>query len=209
MLRWMRHSAAQPRERVHSCRISSVLLLLIVSGLARESDEVDFVYTDGLLDSVNGGLILVAEFVFSSAALTAPAPPQLIGVLKTSRLGPHRCFRGVLGDTTIAIHPEWQNRKIGQHLFDRFFTILTSKEFSHVRRVELIGRESNRHAIEMYRKVGFQIQTRLHSRIVSGMPLKTDNTDFTLQFESDIMMCWFNPAFDMDALKQQFVNTAV
>ena len=175
-------------------------------GLAREQDEVDQPYADGMLDAINGGIMIVAEYVGDEAASSGIARGELVGVLKSSRLGPHRCFRGVLGDTTIAIDARYQNMKLGQLLFTEFFRILTTDEFAHVQRVELIARESNRFALAMYEKVGFRVQTKLHARIVSGMPLQTGNgEDFTLKFESDIVMVYFNPTFSIEALKRRFV----
>jgi ribosomal protein S18 acetylase RimI-like enzyme len=177
--------------------------------LAREVDEVTREYTDGMLAAMDGGLIIVAEFIGGANETTDNSLPRgtVVGVLKSSRLGPHRCFRGVLGDTTIAIRSEYQNKKLGQLMFAEYFRLLaTEAEFAHVLRVELIARESNRFALAMYEKCGFRVQTKLHSRIVSGMALNyTENgADFDLHFEADIVMVWFNPAFKLEALKQQF-----
>lgn len=219
-------------------------------GLAREVDEVTEAYIDGMMDAIeSGGIMLLAvaaagseAAVTATAALTGgdasasaaasfppAAPATIIAVLKASRIGPHRCFRSVLSDCTLAVLPPFQNRKLGQHLFSSLFAHLASPPFRHVQRLELIARESNRHALGMYAKVGFNVQAKLCRRIVSGMPLHlaasssssstssaavavpassassaTVASDFSLQFESDIVMVWFNPAFDLEALKDQF-----
>lgn len=175
--------------------------------LAREVDEVTRDYTDGMLAAIDGGLMVIAELEVKDAGASHLPRGTLVGVLKSSRLGPHRCFRGVLSDTTIAVRAAYQNRKLGQLMFAEYFRRLTTEpEFAHVLRVELIARESNRFALAMYEKVGFRVQAKLHSRIVSGMPLDhaADGEDFELKFEADIMFVWFNPAFKLEALKQQF-----
>jgi ribosomal protein S18 acetylase RimI-like enzyme len=260
-------------------------------GLAREEDEVTESYVAGMMDALQGGVMLLVEAetgaheaavaaassgagVWSSPANSADSPSPsvpsssriLIGVLKSSRLGPHRCFRHVLSDCTLAIHPAWQRKGLGQQLFSALFERLT-QHFPHVLRVELIARQSNAHALAMYEKVGFRLNARLASRIVSGMPLYESGKEYTvderqrmhseavehsvrhsaecplsprsvtpyaaapwphaasscgaaaspapqvssssfLRFESDVMMVWFNPAFDMRALEAQFAPPA-
>lgn len=121
-------------------------------GLAREADEVDRAYTDDMLASaLNGGIMMLAEYTDPS---DPAAVPRVIAELKMARLGPHRSFRSSLTDTTMAVHPDFQGKKIGQHLFSRVFEHLTgTSEFAHIRRVELIARASNRGAHLMYEKV--------------------------------------------------------
>jgi ribosomal protein S18 acetylase RimI-like enzyme len=158
-------------------------------------------------------------------SLTASCGHVLVGVLKVSPMGPHRCFRHVLTDCTLAVHPHWQRRGIAQHLFAALFARLAEPTMAHVLRVELVARETNRHAVAMYERVGFRVNARLHGRIVTGMPLHLQRNAkeqeqqpsqqdsppelptcdvASLRFESDIVMVWFNPAFDERALAAQF-----
>jgi len=125
----------------------------------------------------------------------------------------------------LAVHPNWQRRGIAQHLFAALFARLAEPTMAHVLRVELVARESNRHAVAMYERVGFRVNARLHGRIVTGMPLHLQSNSkaqehpppqqdsnpepstcdvASLRFESDIVMVWFNPAFDERALAAQF-----
>jgi hypothetical protein len=89
-------------------------------------------------------------------------------MLRVSQVGQHRRFRHVLGDTTLAIHPNYRRRGIGQNLFAQLFRVLAQADYAHVMRLELSTRASNQHALELFRKVGFQENARLHNRLVSA-----------------------------------------
>ena len=88
------------------------------------------------------------------------------------------------GELTILVHPKYQNRKIGRSLFTKLLEHVTSS-CPHILRVELLVRESNARAIELYASLGFKQEGRLENRIQSK-PGK---------FEADIQMAWFNPNY--------------
>lgn len=140
----------------------------IPGGLARLVDEVtpDYI-AHALTRAAQGGLGLVAR-----------RGPVVVAEIHaaTSPLG---CFAHVLGDLTIAVHPDTQGEGIGATLFGRFMAIVES-EMPHIHRVELIARESNRGAIRLYERLGFRAEGRMEQRI--------RNPDGTL--EADIPMAW-------------------
>jgi ribosomal protein S18 acetylase RimI-like enzyme len=55
-----------------------------------------------------------------------------------------------------------------------------TEEYPHIKRVELIARESNEEAIRFYESLGFSVEGKMKSRI--------RNVDGTL--EADIPMAW-------------------
>ncbi len=90
-----------------------------------------------------------------------------------------RAFSQVLSDLTIAVHPAAQGRGIGRQLLEGCLAIVAHQR-PEIRRVELIARESNRRAIDLYRKLGFVAEGRLVDRIhsVGG------------GYEADVPMAW-------------------
>jgi ribosomal protein S18 acetylase RimI-like enzyme len=142
----------------------------VEGGLARTVDEITEDYIGNFLKkSLESGVILVAR---------QPETQQIIGEIHAYALGP-KVFAHVLGELTIAVHPAHQGQGIGKALF----TELLNRVVLHrpdILRVELIARESNQKAIELYQKLGFRIEGRLAGRIrsVAG------------GFEADIPMAW-------------------
>jgi len=207
-------------------------------GLAREEGEMDGEYVAGIMHALEGGVLLVAVASASASAAAAAGSSAhtfttscggaLVGMLKASRIGPHRCFQHVLSDCTLAVHPSWQRQGIAQQLFAALFRRVSLPEYQHVLRVELIARESNVHALRMYERVGFRVNAKLHARIVTSpastsvpvSPVAADATHAqeqpapltapSMRFESDVVMVWFNPAFDEQALarKLQLIDEA-
>lgn len=144
----------------------------IEGGLARTADEITPEYVEYFLNnSLASGIIVVAR-----------AGEKIVGEIHGYALGA-RVFAHVLGELTIAVHPEWQGCGVGKKLFTRFMeTVRESRP--DITRVELIARESNCKAIEFYEKLGFEIEGRLRGRIrsVGG------------GFEDDIPMAWHRSA---------------
>lgn len=142
----------------------------IEGGLARTLDEITDDYVGNFLNkSLDSGVILVARHTDSQ---------QIIGEIHSYALGP-KVFAHVLGELTIAVHPEFQGQKIGKALFSELLTQVIENR-PDILRVELIARESNQKAIEFYQKLGFKIEGRFVDRIrsVGG------------GYESDIPMAW-------------------
>lgn len=141
-------------------------------GLARAADEISRAYVhDFLAHSRAYGLSLVAE----------AAPQGVVGEIHAYGRGLHS-FAHVLGDLTVAVHPQAQGRGIGRALFVRLLAEVQAR-FPAVLRVELLARESNAHAIALYESLGFQREGRLEGRVrgVGGA------------LEADIPMAWMRP----------------
>jgi ribosomal protein S18 acetylase RimI-like enzyme len=94
-------------------------------------------------------------------------------------------FRHVLGDLTLVVDPAHQKKKIGRTLLT-IFLWESARHHSDVGKVELICRESNGKAIQLYQSLGFRIEGRMEMRI--------KNTDGA--YEADIPMGWQNPSFE-------------
>jgi ribosomal protein S18 acetylase RimI-like enzyme len=145
----------------------------IEGGLARTADEISFDYVDHFVGkSVAAGIIVVARAIGFG---------QIIGEIHGYALGP-KVFAHVLGELTIAVHPEHQGAGVGKELFTEFMRRVVH-ERPDILRVELIARESNRKAIEFYEKLGFRIEGRFAGRIRSAGG----------GFEDDIPMAWTRP----------------
>ena len=143
----------------------------VLGGLARTSDEITEEYVENFMQkSLKSGIIIVARDREHN---------QIIGEIHAYALGP-KCFAHVLGELTIAVHPEYQSQRVGRAIFTEFMR-LVENDRPDILRVELIARESNNKAIKFYQNLGFEIEGRLLKRI-RGV---NDN------YEADIPMAWF------------------
>lgn len=139
-------------------------------GLARTEDEIDAAYVEHFVSkSVTTGIILIAVDHRSET---------VIGEIHGYALGP-KSFAHVLGELTIAIHPDFQGKGLGKALFTEFLNRVKSTR-PDILRVELIARESNEKAIRFYEKLGFLVEGKMVGRIASVGG----------GFESDIPMAW-------------------
>jgi ribosomal protein S18 acetylase RimI-like enzyme len=161
----------------------------VPGGIARLSGEISRSYVaEFLRNASDRGLGLVVEneagrFIAEIHAYT-PAPS---------------CFSHVLSELTIVVDPDQQGRGIGRILFERFQDIV-SKDFPHIRRIELIARESNRAAINFYESLGFQREGKLAGRIL--------NVDGSV--ECDIPMAWaVNSRLDWAYSRTGTISTAL
>ena len=126
--------------------------------------------------SLAAGLIIVAE--------NPDDPNQIIGEIHGYKSGV-AVFSHVLGELTLVVHPAFQGKKIGRTIFTIFLEEI-AKNRSDIGKVELIARESNLKAIELYESLGFTIEGRLEMRI------KTTSGSY----EADIPMGWQNPNYE-------------
>ena len=145
-------------------------------GIARVPDEVTEEYVHAFISkSVASGLIIVG---------TDPENPEaLLAEIHAYRSG-LKVFDHVLSELTLVVHPEHQRKKLGRTIFTIFLEEV-GKNMPHIGRVELISRESNLKAIQLYQSLGFKIEGRLEMRIKSQG-----------QYEADIPMAWQNPNFE-------------
>ncbi len=145
-------------------------------GLARSADEITRAHVhDFLAHSRERGLSLVAV---TARPGIADALPAIVGEVHAYGRG-LLSFAHVLGDLTVAVHPQVQGRGVGRALFSRLLGEVEAR-FPAVVRVELLARESNAHAIALYEALGFRREGRLEGRVrgVGG------------ELEADIPMAW-------------------
>jgi ribosomal protein S18 acetylase RimI-like enzyme len=146
-------------------------------GLARNEEEITEEYVVNFVSkSIEAGLILVVEHPEN--------PGILIGEMHAYSPGPS-VFKHVFSNLTIAVHPDFQGKKIGRTLFTIFLEDVGLNR-TDIGRVELIARESNQKAIKFYQSFGFRIEGRFEMRI------KTSDGNY----EADIPMVWQNPNFE-------------
>jgi ribosomal protein S18 acetylase RimI-like enzyme len=141
-------------------------------GLARAADEITHAYVHDFLNhSREHGLSLVSVTAHEGVVGEIHAYGRAL-----------RSFAHVLGDLTVAVHPQAQGRGIGRALFTRLLAQIQER-FPAVVRVELLARESNQHAIALYESLGFRREGRLEARVRgAGGAL-----------EADIPMAWMKP----------------
>lgn len=140
----------------------------IEGGLARTADEISDEYVENFVSkSIKSGIIIIAR-----------KDEMIIGEIHGYALEP-KVFAHLLGELTIAVHPDFQGFGVGKAIFTDFMRQV-KKDRPDILRVELIARESNQKAIEFYQKLGFEVEGRMKGRIrgVDG------------NFEADIPMAW-------------------
>lgn len=149
------------------------------SGIARWEDEVTDEYVKHFMTkSLDSGLMIIAEH--------PEDPEQVIGEIHASR-SKIRVFNHLMADLTIAVHPQFQRKKIGRTLFTIFLEEIATNR-TDIGKIELFTRESNIRAISLYQSLGFTIEGRLEMRI------KTPDGNY----EADVAMGWQNPNFEFD-----------
>lgn len=146
------------------------------NGIARREHEITDDYIENFVKkSLNGGFIIVAE---------NPAnPKEIIGEIHAYKVG-IEVFDHLLSNLTIVVHPDFQGQKVGRTIFTIFLEEIALNRHD-IGKVELMTRESNSKAINLYQSLGFRIEGRLEMRIKT-----TDN------YEADIAMGWQNPNFE-------------
>jgi len=140
-------------------------------GIARTADEVTAEYVQHFLTRAHT----------QGVGLVAVQAGQIVGEIHTYASG-LRIFAHVLGDLTIAIDAAMQGQGLGRRLFERLLAEVVQR-FPHVRRVELLVRETNARGIALYEKLGFRQEGRFEGRVAGLHGL-----------EADIPMAWHRPA---------------
>jgi ribosomal protein S18 acetylase RimI-like enzyme len=138
-------------------------------GLARTPEEITVAYVSDFVEAArHGGIELLA----------VASDGTIAGEIHTYPPGP-ATLAHVLGQLTVAVHPDWQGRGVGRALF-RALLDRIEREFPHVLRVELKARETNSRAIGLYESLGFQKEGRMVNRI------RLENGSL----DADIPMAW-------------------
>ena len=138
-------------------------------GLARQPNEITEEYVRHFLSRAQG------------IGLVAEQAKQVVAEIHTYASG-LRIFAHVLGDLTVAVDTAVQGQGLGRRLFIELLTAVQA-QFPHVRRVELLVRESNARAIALYKQLGFRQEGRFEGRVAGEHGL-----------EADIPMAWHAPA---------------
>lgn len=142
-------------------------------GIARTPHEVTIEYVnDFVTHSLERGIILVAEL---------PDSAGLAGELHAYRSELEN-FSHVMGDLTVAIHPDAQGRGLGRRLFTRLLEDVV-RDHPHITRVELVTQEDNERALRLYESVGFKREGRFEGRIRGANGVLV----------ADIPMGWLRP----------------
>jgi ribosomal protein S18 acetylase RimI-like enzyme len=170
---------AIPEDVIHLKTLYKEVVKGESSGLARNENEITDEYVSHFIKkSLATGLIIVVEH--------PDDPKQLIGEVH-GYPSDVDTFKHVISDFTIAVHPEFQGKKIGRTLFTIFLEEV-GKNRTDIGKVELFVRESNTKAIALYQSMGFLIEGRMEMRIKTARGL----------YEADIAMGWQNPNFEFD-----------
>ncbi len=145
----------------------------VEGGLARTESEITREYVEHFVSkSIVNGIQFVA---------TDKASNTIVGDIHCFGIG-IKAFAHVIGDLTVAVHPDFQGQGIGKMLFEEVLEEVREMR-PHILRVELIARESNTRALRFYESLGFEQEGRLKKRIKSVVG----------GFEDDIAMAWHRP----------------
>jgi ribosomal protein S18 acetylase RimI-like enzyme len=149
----------------------------VEGGIARLEHEVTEEYVKNFIQkSMATGIIIVGENPDNADELVASIHGYKAGI---------RVFEHVLGEVTLVVHPHFQGKKIGRTILTIFLEEIGRNRMD-IGKVELIARESNLKAIQLYQSLGFLVEGRMEMRIRS-----THHT-----YEADIPMGWQNPNFE-------------
>jgi putative acetyltransferase len=147
------------------------------NGVARKVEEIlQKDVADFVKKSLRTGLIFVIEHPSN--------PKKLIAEIHCYKHEP-QCFKHVLGNLTLVVHPDFQGQGLGRKIFSHLLTEIKKSRRSIVR-VELMTRQNNPRGIKLYQSLGFEIEGVCKNRIL----------DAEKKLGSDVMMAWFNPSFE-------------
>lgn len=147
-------------------------------GLARIDNEITVAYvTSFVKKSIQNGVQYIA--------VDNRRDNKIVAEIHCYKLAP-KVFEHILSELTIVVDPEYQGVGIGKKIFQ---TLLSHVEETRkdILRVELVARESNTRAIQLYKNLGFEVEGKFLRRIRNK-----EN-----HFEADIPMAWFNPGFQI------------
>jgi len=144
----------------------------VIGGLARTETEITKAYVEHFTRKAfeNGLQFIVVDRLNED---------KVIAEIHCYKLEPE-VFKHILSELTIAVDPDFQGKGLGKKLFQTLLAEVQSNR-PEILRVELIARETNSKAIQLYEKLGFRIEGRFEKRISNN----------GTSFEADIPMAWF------------------
>lgn len=145
-------------------------------GIARSAEEISENY---ILSFMKNAAATGIELVVEDPSDTN----RIIAEIHCYKLTP-TVFSHVLSELTIVVDQDFHGKGIGKMIFKNLLELITETR-PDILRVELVAQESNGKAIELYKKIGFNIEGRFEKRIRT-----TGNN-----FEADIPMSWINPNY--------------
>ena len=122
-------------------------------GLARMPDEVTPAYVQAFLAKAAADGVVLGGWSEDGA---------LLGEIHATRMSP-ALFAHVLGDLTVAVHPDGQGHGVGTALFGALITA-ARRMTPPIGRVELMTGSGNLGAIRLYERLGFRHEGRLIGR---------------------------------------------
>jgi ribosomal protein S18 acetylase RimI-like enzyme len=124
------------------------------SGLARSPEEFSLEYVQGFIGRAATDGVTLGAFLND----------RLVGEIHAARPGP-RQFYHILGDLTVAVHPDAEGKGVGSALFLAFFDAAAAM-LPAIKRIELIARSGNLGALRLYERLGFVSEGRLVGRVL-------------------------------------------
>jgi RimJ/RimL family protein N-acetyltransferase len=145
-------------------------------GIARSSEEINENYIHEFMKNAAAtGIELVVEDPSNA--------DRIIAEIHCYKLTP-KVFSHVLSELTIVVDQDFHGKGLGKMIFKNLLDLVTETR-PDILRIELVAQESNARAIELYKKIGFNIEGRFEKRIrITGN-----------HFEADIPMAWINPNY--------------
>lgn len=146
------------------------------NGIARTPQEISENYVaDFLNNALATGLIFVVPHPENAG--------ELIAEIHCYKFEP-ACFKHVLANLTIVVHPDFQGRGLGRKIFEHLLQEIQNHH-PEIARVELFTRDNNPRGIRLYQSLGFKIEGVCEKRIL----------DAAGNLGADTMMAWLNPNF--------------
>lgn len=146
----------------------------VADGIARTKKEITSEFVSNFLQqSIKNGIGFVA--------INPNNSKQIIAEIHSYKIGP-KCFDKTLGNLTVVVDPDFHGQGIGKAIFTK---LLAEAKRKNIARVELSVRESNKKALEIYKKLGFKVEGIAPKKIFNSKG----------ELESDALMGWINPDY--------------
>ena len=113
---------------------------------------------------------------------------KVVGLMK-SYTSEYKALAHIMTNTTIMIHPDYQNHGYGKKMVETFLKIIMD-EMQHIYMLEIVPHANNIRALDFYLKNNFKIESKTTNRILTQNNTMVD----------EVKMIWENPNFDYNKL---------